>query len=244
MSKLRTLFLFTLAFVFVLPLQAQDVDVDDITFARDTTYGDVLPIQADTVFPDTLTIVYAIIAGDGLEEGDEFDIIWKFDGDELDTFTYEQSSDSDDFRVWTSWSDPDGLEDGNWSVEIEVDGDVIADAEFEITSDEYVFPVRFAEDCSREEAILINEGTEFDDITFIYAYIEYANFDDEMVKILWTIDNEVFDFDIIVEFDDEGWECVFLQNGDDPMPTGDYSVIVESEDGDEYRESHEIEIDS
>lgn len=244
MTKLRVLFLFVALFVLALPLQAQDVDIDDIIFARDATFGDVLPIQEDTVFPDTLTVVYAIIEGSGLEEGDEFDIVWSFEGDELDTLTYENTDGDDEFRVWTNWSDPDGLEDGDWAVEIYYDGDLIADGEFEVTSDEYVFPVRFAEDCSREAGILINEGLEFEDITFIYAYIEYANFNSETISVLWTIDEEVYDFDIDIEFDDEGWECVFLQNGDDPMPSGDYTVIIESEDGDEYRESHEIEIDS
>lgn len=244
MTKLRVFFLIVSLFALALPLQAQDVDVDDIIFARDTTFGDVVPIQADTVFPDTLNIVYAIIEGTGLEEGDSFDIVWRFEGDELDTLTYDSIDTTDEFRVWTSWSDPNGLEAGDWSVEIVYDGDVIASEEFEVTSDEYVFPIRFAEDCARETAILISEATAFDDINYIYAYIEYANFNNETIKILWSIDDEVFDFDIEIEFDEEGWECVYLQNGDDPLPAGDYSVIVESEDGDEYRQSDEVEVDS
>lgn len=242
MIKLRVLLLSLSVFVFAFSAQAQDVDVDEITFARDVTFGTTSAIQADTIFPDTLEKVYAIIEGDGLEEGDEFDIVWKFEGDELDTFFYENTNGEDDFSVWTSWSDPDGLENGDWSIEIIYDGDVIAEAEFEVTNDEYVFPVRFAEDCGRETSILVGENTEFDDIEFIYAYIEYANFDEETISLLWSIDDEVYDFDIEIEFDETGWECVFLQNGGDPLPEGDYSVIIESDDGDAYRTSDEVEV--
>ncbi|GAB5492521.1 MAG: hypothetical protein Phog2KO_27360 [Phototrophicaceae bacterium] len=242
MTKLRILFLLIAVFVLALPLQAQDVDVDEIIFARGVASVGYLPIQADDVFPDSIEVVYAIISGDGLEEGDEFDIVWFFDGDELDSFTYENNSDSDEFRTWASWSDPDGLEDGDWELQIVYDGDVIAEGEFEITNDEYIYPITFGENCNIQSTELVAEDTDFQETLYLYALIEHENFDNEMVKILWVIDGEVIDFDIEFEIDDDGSECVFLQNGGDFIPDGEYGLIVEGEDGNEYVESEAVEV--
>lgn len=240
--KFRILVALIALFVLALPLQAQDVEVDDITFARDVSTANVTPIQVDEIFPSSLTAVYAVISGEGLEEGDEIEIVWMFDGDELDTLVYEKPDDSDEFRIWTNWSDPDGLEEGDWEVQILFDDDVIASEEFEITDDEYVFPVRFSEECGRTSGILAGEGEEFEDLTYLYAYVEYANFDEETIEIFWTIDGDELDLDLTTEFDGEGWACFFLNNGGDPMPEGDYGMIVADEDGDEYRESEEVEV--
>ena len=138
-----------------------------------------------------------------------------------------------------------GLEEGEWSIEVLYDGDVIADAEFEITDDEYIYPIRFGSNCSLGGASLVNEATEFEDITQLYAFVEYANFDDEMVDVLWmwTIDDRDFELTIELELDGNNWQCFSLHNDGEPMTEGEYSLIVIDEDGDEYRESDEVEIE-
>ncbi|GAB5492523.1 MAG: hypothetical protein Phog2KO_27380 [Phototrophicaceae bacterium] len=245
MTKLRILFLIIAVFVLALPLQAQDVDINELTFARDITRIGLLPVQADDVFPDTLEVVYATIAGEGLEQGDEIDIVWIFDGDELDTFTYENPNNDGDFRIWASWSDPDGLDDGDWAVEIVYDGDVIAEAEFEVTNDEYIFPIRFGSNCTYEDSRLLNEGVEFEEITYLYAYVEYANFDDETVTVIWQDENgEIpLEGDLEVVFDGEGALCIFYQDSVEFIRSGSYSMLLQDEDGDEYRESDEVDVE-
>jgi|GEM_PF-6192276 len=240
--KFRIVAVLIALFVFALPLQAQDVEVDSIVFARDVATANVIPIHADEIFPSTMTVVYAVISGEGLEEGDEVEIVWSHEGDELDTLVYEKPNDLDDFRIWTSWSEPDGLMEGDWEVEILYDGDTIASGEFEVTDDEFVFPIRFAEECGRSTGILVGEGVEFEDVLHIYAYVEYANFDEETIEIVWSLDGEELDLGLETEFDGEGWICFFLNNGGDPMPEGEYELSIVDEDGDEYRESDEIEV--
>lgn len=240
--KFRILVGLMALFVFALPLQAQDVEVDSIVFARDVATANVMPIHEDDIFPSTMTVVYAVISGEGLEEGDELEIVWSFEGDELDTLVYEKPDDTDDFRIWTNWSDPDGLEEGDWEVEIIYDGDTIASSEFEVTDDEFVYPIRFAEECGRTTGILVGEGEEFEDILHIYAYVEYANFDDETIEILWSLDGDELDLGLETEIDGEGWICFFLNNGGDAMPEGEYELSIVGEDGDEYRASDEIEV--
>ncbi|MGB7338528.1 MAG: DUF2914 domain-containing protein [Phototrophicaceae bacterium] len=241
--KLRVLLLMVGLLIVIIPAQAQDVEIDSILFARDVSYGDVTPIQADTVFPNTLTVLYAIISGDGLEDGDEIEIVWNYEGDEIDSIEFTNDTGDEEFSIWSNWINEDGMTVGAWSVEIVYDGDVIGEAEFEVTDDPYIFPIRFAQDCGRATNTLINENTQFEDTPYIYALIEWANFDDAEIGILWTIDGEVFDFDITLEVDGEGTECTFLVNGGDPMPEGEYTVIVVDEDKDPYRESAEIDIE-
>lgn len=234
--KFRMLLLLSALLLVALPIQAQDVDVD-ITVARDVSLAFTTPIQPGELFPDTLTVVYATLEVEGLEPGDEIDIVWYFEGDELDSIGFENEEDSDEFTMWTNWADPDGLEAGDWEIEVEYDGDVVASVDFEITDDEYVFPIRFAEDCGRGTGQLINEDTEFEDVEFLYVYLEYANFNEELVSIIWTIDGDEFDLDIEFEFDDEDWVCIFITNGGDPLPEGEYGLILLDEDGDEFFES-------
>lgn len=242
--KLRSLVLLIGLLLVIIPAQAQDVEIEDIIFARDVTYGDVSPIQADTVFPTSSTVVYAIIIGDGLENGEEIEITWLYEGDELDSIEYTNETDDEEFQVWTNWFNEDGLTEGDWSVEVSYDGDVIGEAELEITDDPYFYPIRFAEDCGRGTATLVNENTEFEDIPYIYGLIEWENFDEDTFGILWTIDGEVFDFDIEFEVEEEsGKECTFLVNGGEPMPEGEYTIIIVDEDKDPYRESDEIDIE-
>lgn len=232
--KSRILFLLIALFLIALPIQAQDAD---ITIARDVSLGDVTPIQAADVFPDTLTAVFAVVELEDLDPGEEIDIIWYFEGDELDTLEFENDGDEDDITIWTNWSDPDGLEAGDWEVQIEYDGDVIGSEEFEITDDEYIFPVRFGGDCGRGTGQLVNEGTEFEDAIILYAYIEYANFDEESVRAIWVIDGEEFDLGLEYEFDGDDWECISVHNSGDPLPDGEYGIIITDDGGDEFYES-------
>lgn len=236
--KFRMFFVLVALFLVALPIQAQDAE---ITIARDATRGDILPVQAADVFPNTLTAVYAIVEVEDLEPGDEFDIVWYYEGDELDGLTLENEGDTEDFSAWSNWSDPDGLPAGDWEVQVEYDGDVIASEEFEIVDDEYVFPVRFGADCGRETGWLLNEGQEFEEIFILYAYLEYSNFNDVAVDVIWTIDDEEYDLGVEGVFDnseeDVAWECFAIFNTDEFLPEGEYGIIILNEDGDELYES-------
>ncbi|MEM9955513.1 MAG: hypothetical protein AAF846_28180 [Chloroflexota bacterium] len=242
--KVRLLLILIGLLMLALPSQAQDVEIDSIVFARDVTYGDVTPIQPAEIFPESITAVYAVIEGEGLEEGEEIDIIWYLDGEVMDELFYENDTEDDEFVVWTNWSDPNGMEEGDWSIEVLYDGDTIGEAEVEITDDEYIYPIRFGEDCGRGTGVMVGEADEFDDLDFIYVYIEWANFnDEESIELLWEINGDVFDLDIVIEVEDEGWECAFLTNGGDPLPSGDYRLsVVRESDGDEYITSEEISV--
>ncbi|MGJ3238785.1 MAG: hypothetical protein ACFE0Q_08780 [Anaerolineae bacterium] len=242
MSKVRVLFLMVALLLFALPLQAQDVEIESITFARDVTFGNITPLQADTIFPNTLTVVYAVVTGEGIEPGESVDILWLFEGDEVDSLTWENTTESDEFAFWTNWSDPIALDEGDWAVEVYYDGDLIESAEMTVTDDPYIFPLRFAQDCGRETGQLLNEGDVLEDLDYVYVYAEFVNFDEQQVRALWSIDDEIFDLDIETEFDGDDWLCFFLTNGGDPLPSGDYRLIITDEDGDELRESHEVEI--
>ncbi|MEQ8677289.1 MAG: hypothetical protein RLP44_27760 [Aggregatilineales bacterium] len=240
--KVRILFLFVIVWIFALPLQAQDVEIE-VTFAQDITLLGLLPFQADTVFPNTLEIVYAVIYVDGLPEGDAFDIVWLFEGDELDSLTYTNDRvNDDDFRIYTYWAN--GLAVGEWTVEIIYNEEVITEANFEITDEAYIFPIRFGSNCTRDESILLNEGVSFEDITYLFAYVEYANFDDETVTVIWQDDDGAITTEGELEFvfDGEGKRCISYLDSVEFIRSGNYSVAFQNQDGDLYRTSHEVEI--
>lgn len=244
MRKISTWFLLVGLLLLVVPLQAQDVDIDEIIFARDASLGTVIPIQEAEVFPDTQEAIYAIIEGDGLEDGEEIEIVWLHEDDRVDSVEYEQSGDDDAFRIWANYSEEGGLEEGDWRLEIYHDDELVGDGEFEVSDDEYIYPVRFAEDCGRETGRLFNEDTEFEEITIIYAYVEYANFGNEEVIIRWTLDGETIPMeDVSSEFDDEGWACFWISNNE-IFPDGDYTIMLFDEDDDEIFESESFEVDN
>lgn len=235
--------------LFAAPVFAQDADVDDIVFARDIQLNTIAPIQASDVFPETQTVVYAIVYMEDFPEGDEVEFIWYRDGDLQDSLVLANNSDDDSPVLWSSWSNPDGIEEGEWSLEIYYDDEIIGEGEFEITDDDYVYPIIFAEGCGRSTGQLFGVNTVFEDATFLYAYVEYANFSSEDVEIVWQLDGDDLDMnEIIVEFDfdddrDDNWYCFWIQNPDG-LPEGDYSLRLLDDDQDEIFQSETVEIEN
>ncbi|MEO1166006.1 MAG: hypothetical protein AAFV98_19640 [Chloroflexota bacterium] len=241
--RLRVLLVTFVLLLFAVPAFAQDTDVDDIIFARDIQLNTVEPIQAADVFPTTETRVYAIIDMEDFEIGDEVEIVWYLDDERLDSVFLTNNMDSEDPRIWSSWGAPDGIEEGDWMIEVIYDDDVIGDAEFEVTDDDYVYPIIFAEGCGRSTGILYGQGSEFEDIEYLYAYVEFANFSSDDIEVVWQYDGDDIDMnEIVVEFDDSDWYCFWIQNPDG-LVEGDYSMRL-LEDGDEIFQSDEVEVEN
>lgn len=241
--RIRVLLTFFALLLFAAPAFAQDTDVDDIIFARDIQLNTIDPVQPSDLFPTTQTIIYAIVLMEDFEPGDEVEFVWYLDGDRLDSVTLTNNIDEDDPRLWSSWGNPEGIEEGDWMLEVIFDDEVIGDAEFEITDDEYIYPILFAEGCARSTGVLFGENTSFEDINYLYAYVEFANFSSDDVEIVWLFDGEELDLNsVVVEFDDENWYCFWIQNPGG-LVEGEYSLLILDDDGDELAESDEVDVE-
>jgi hypothetical protein len=125
------------------PTPRADLKVTSLVFASSVDENDD-PVGITVVFPPGVIEVYAIFEYEGFEGVTEYEAIFTRDGEEDVAKTFEFDG-GDSGQRWVRRYDDDGLEPGEYTCEISVDGRPLARSEFIIAGGEVVLEDDFSD---------------------------------------------------------------------------------------------------
>jgi hypothetical protein len=120
---------------------------------------------------------------------------WLLNGNLETALSYTHETNLLDFRMWTPLINTNGIDAGNWTVRILLNGNLAKTGSFEVTDAPFIFPIRFGTACGRFTNQLYGDVSEYDAETqHIYAQIRYTNFPQSTpVAGVWAHDGAIIE---------------------------------------------------
>ncbi len=217
--------------------QAQRVPTfSNIVFSRDWAM-DGGPVDPSRLFPEDVDRLYWLFDYENMARGTEWTYTWLFNGEVVETVTQAWDEGSSGFmrNVLTS---NEGLGAGNWRLELAIQGQLAAWADFTVTGGQgsaaLFQPFVFASDVNQQTGKPNQVGTSFPTgILALYVFSDYRGTQDGMPMVSRVYLNEQLVIETPFKWlgaDYDGpsgtWWNAIHANGD-PLPDGEYTQELE-----------------